>query len=138
MNYEEKKVGEYGACEICGARILITSSRKKYCPECAEAMRRAAHLRGKDKYKAELMAVKRGLDLEKYKGTDKECRYKKSCIYGGRQFCEYMTITGHSRLLAGYPIKDGKCGAYRRGRTKRTKQPLPRSGSFTHDKLNEV
>ena len=60
-------------------------------------------------------------------------------MYGGQKFCEYMTIEGHSRLLAGYPIKNGKCGAYKRGRKKnRGKAPLPASGGWNIGDLSEV
>ena len=140
VSWKERKVGEYDACEICGKRILINSSRQKYCPECAQAMRKTASLRGRDKARAELMAVRRGLDLDKYKGTNKECRYKKSCVYGGQKNCEYMAITGKSRLLAGYPIVDGKCGAYKRGgKPRRVNLKLDTSAPvLPPGKLNEI
>ena len=129
-----------GTCIICRKEIMLMSAIQKYCPDCARKMRNISSAEGLERERARLIAISRGTDPDRYRGLHTECRYKKSCMYGGQQFCEYMTVTGHSRLLAGYPIKDGKCGAYKRGKKPRTNGLNYRSTSpvLRPGKLNEV
>lgn len=128
-----------GECCICGKEILLTSAKSKYCPECREEQKKRASEEHRAVVKAKRIAVRRGTDPDRYKGKETECKYKGSCFYGSGKYCEYLTIEGHSRLLAGYPIRGGKCGAYKRGKKKvKKKIRLPEPGGWNFGDLSEV
>lgn len=111
-------VPKMGKCCMCGKEIMLKSSVHKYCADCGNIMRKIKTPEGWEREIAKQVAIRCGMNPDEYAGKHTECRRKESCVYGGRQYCEYMAITGHSRLLAGYPIKDGKCDLYKRGRRK--------------------
>lgn len=128
-----------GRCELCGRKVMLMSSSQKYCPDCRETMKKVKGGENRKILVAKRIARRRGTDPDRYAGKDTECRYKKSCYYGGDKYCEFLIIEGHSRLFAGYPIVDGKCGAYKRGRRKGKRKPtLPVSGSWNIRDLSEV
>lgn len=133
-------VPKKGECSICGKEIQLMSAIQKYCPECRQIMRNVTSEEGRRREIARRIAIRRGTDPDRYRGRNTECRYKRSCMYGGLKYCEYLSITGHSRLLAGYPIEDGKCGAYKRGgKPRRVNLKLDTSTPvLPPGKLNEV
>lgn len=135
MNWKPKK----GKCRICGKEIMIMSAPQKYCTDCAEIAQRLSDERAIAIERAKRIAIRRGTDPEKHRGLENECKHKKSCVYGGQKFCEYMAIEGHSRLLAGYPIRGGKCGAYKRGRKKaQARVQLPAETAWSMTDLRET
>lgn len=116
-----------GRCEICGKPIIRKSSRQKYCEECA-IYRKKHKTTDQKKREAELRYKKRhGIRQDERKGTTRECMVKESCIYGARDSCMYWEIVGHSRMLAGYRIREGKCELYKRGKKKIEKLRVPLS-----------
>lgn len=133
-------VPKKGECSICGKEITMLSAIQKYCPECRQIMRNVTSEEGRRREIARRIAIRRGTDPDRYRGRNTECRYKRSCMYGGLKYCEYLSITGRSRLLAGYPIEDGKCGAYKRGgKPRRVNLKLDTSTPvLPPGKLNEV
>ena len=132
-------VPKEGECEICGEPIVLKSARQKYCRECREMMKKMKRQENRDVEIAMYVARKRGRDPKRYEGKEHECKVKGSCYYGTSKHCDYMAITGRSRLLAGYPIRGGKCVAYkRRHREERRKTPLPQEGNWNIGNLSEV
>ena len=132
-------VPKEGECIICGEKIMLNSSRTKYCPECRRIMFSHAQDEYKDIRIAHRLAQKRGMDLAKYKGEENECKVKRQCIYGSEKYCEYMTVTGRSRLFAGYPIEKGRCKLFKRGKRKLpAKSVLPAAPVLSPGKLGEV
>lgn len=113
-----------GECQVCGKKIILNSAVQKYCEECRKAFKGKATERRKIEI-AKRIAIRRGTDPDRYRGTETECAVKGSCMYGSSRFCEYMAITGRSRLLSGYPIEGGRCGAYKRGKYKGQRIGLP-------------
>lgn len=99
---------KWGSCSICGKPMIIRSAVQKYCEECKEIAKKQRKQEHREIVVAKRTARKRGTDPDRYAGKDTECRVKGSCMYGGEKFCEYASITGHSRLLSGYPIRGGQ------------------------------
>ena len=104
-----------GKCEICGKDIILKSSRHKRCKECADVMNRIHRIRNR-KEQAQREREHRAERTGERKKRETVCKMTELCMYGNRGKCEYMTVTGHSRLFAGYPIRGGKCDAYKRGK----------------------
>lgn len=115
-------VDKPGTCEICGKPIILKSSRHKWCRECAEEMNKIHRIQNKDEQNRRAREYRAGRDPDWWKGENTECKVKGSCIYGTEKFCEYISIEGRSRLLAGYPIRGGRCDLYKRGPKKAAKQ----------------
>lgn len=82
-------VPKKGECSICGKEITMLSAIQKYCPECRQIMRNIASEEGRKREIARRIAIRRGTDPDRYKGRNTECRYKRSCMYGGLKYCEY-------------------------------------------------
>ena len=128
-----------GECEICGEPIMMNSAAQKYCPECREMMKKLKRQENRDVEIARYVARKRGRDPNRYAGKEHECKVKGTCYYGTTKHCDYMAITGRSRLLDGYPIRGGRCDAYKREkREDRRKAVLPQEGSWNIGNLSEV
>lgn len=128
-----------GNCEICGEEVMMISASQRYCPDCRQIMKNTKGGEARKIYAAKRVARKRGTDPDRFKGEETECKHKGSCYYGSGKFCEYLTIEGHSRLFAGYPIRGGKCAAYKRGKRKKKKKlELPVAGSWNMRDLSEV
>ena len=129
-------VDKPGVCEICGKPIVLKSSRQKYCEKCGAYIKK--HRKREREYERR-RAKRQGLDPDACKGKDHECLVKESCIYGSRDSCMYIVIEGHSRILAGYPIRGGKCDLYKRGKKKPAKPGLPKSSPVLRiDKVREI
>lgn len=126
-----------GRCDICDAIMIKMSPRHKYCPECAEIMRRATSPEAKKIAAIRIQMRKRGSNPDFWAGKSHECKVKGSCIHGSHDSCMFLYDTGHSRLLAGYPIENGRCGLYKRG-SRRTKLRLPSDGGWNIGQLREV
>lgn len=133
-------VDKPGKCEVCGKPIILKSSRQKWCKECSAEMYKICRIRNKDERNRREREFRAGRNPDWWKGKETECRVKRSCIYGTDKFCEYMSIEGHSRLLAGYPIKNGRCDLYKRGPKKVGKTlKLPETAPILPpNKLREV
>ena len=133
-------VDKPGNCEICGKPIILKSSRHKWCRECAEEMNKIHRIQNQDEQNRRAREYRAGRDPDWWKGKDTECRVKRSCIYGTNVICDYLAIEGHSRLLAGYPIKNGRCDLYKRGPKKAGKtMKLPETAPILPaNKLREV
>ena len=117
----------------------MRSAVQKYCSECAKIMSKKKSQQYRDREIMRRRMAKKGLDFDKYVGRDHECKVKETCIYGSKHSCMYMYIEGHSRLLAGFPIEDGRCGLYQKGKKKIGGKPkLPETGSWTIGQLQEV
>ena len=128
-----------GECEICGEEIMMKSARQKYCPECRTMMKKMKRRENREEEMARYVAIKRGRNPDRYKGKEHECKVKESCYYGTHKTCDYMVIEGHSRLLAGYPIRGGKCAAYKRDKRKeRIRVPMPQDGGWNFRDITEV
>ena len=128
-----------GVCQICGKPIVAKSARQKYCPECRAYRKSHKTREQKDRENARRKAKRQGLDPDRYKGDEHECVVKGSCMYGVQKHCDYLSIMGHSRLLAGYPIRGGRCGLYKRAtqKAKRRVQLDAVAGSYVKD-IKEV
>lgn len=132
-------VDKPGICEICGRQIIMKSARQKYCTECAEQMYKIYRVRNRDERNRREREYRAGKNPDWWKGKEHECKVKQSCIYGSDKYCEYLSIKGHSRILAGHPIKDGKCDLYEKGRRdRRFAVKLPEAPVLRPDKLGEV
>lgn len=130
----EPKMGE---CVTCGKPILRTSPKQKYCSECRELAKQRDRRKDKAKRKAKQVAEKRGTDPDRFVGKETECKFKDICYYGAQDYCNYIGIEGHSRIMAGYHIKDGKCDAFREDPKPGSKMKLPAPGGWTYgDMLN--
>lgn len=128
-----------GKCEVCGRPIILKSSRHKWCRECAEEMNKIHRIQNKDERKRREREYRAGKDPDWWKGKETECKVKGSCMYGSQKFCEYMTITGRSRLLDGYPIEGGRCGAFKKGKHRGAKVGLPETAPVLGPgKLGEI
>lgn len=129
-----------GTCKMCGKEMMVNSPCHRFCKDCAKRRRnqrsREYHRNREVPRKA---AIERGTDPGRYKGLDHECKVKNKCMYGAPDCCMYMAVEGHSRLLAGYPIRGGKCGAYRTGKRKVVRQKTPVAGPVLYSgKMSEV
>lgn len=133
-------IAKPGECAVCGKPIILRTARQKYCESCSILVRnRRARDHQREKAKARKEAICRGTDPDRYKGLDHECRVKRRCVYGSADSCMYMSVEGHSRLLAGYPIRGGKCGAYRTGKRRSMKPKTPVAGPvLSSGKISEV
>ena len=133
-------VDKPGTCEVCGKPIILKSSRQKWCKECSAEMYRICRIRNKDERNRREREYRAGRNPDWWKGEETECKVKASCVYGTEKFCEYISIEGHSRLWAGYPIKNGKCDLYETGKKKGPgRQPtLPSAPVLKPSKLREV
>ena len=135
MAWKEKP----GKCIACGKPIILKSSRHRYCSECAKEMNLLRKIQSKDERNRRLRQKRLGLDPDWWKGRDTECKVKRSCIYGTNTICDYLAVEGRSRLLAGYPIRDGKCGLYQIGPKKRPRNmPLPEAPVMKSGKMAET
>lgn len=132
-------VEKAGTCEICGKPIRLKSSRQKYCDECAEYKKKHKTTAQK-KREAERMYRKRhGIYQDGSKEKEHECQVKGSCVYGSKDSCMYWEVEGHSRMLAGYRIKGGRCELYKKGKKKIEKLRVPRSHpAMSVNKIREV
>ena len=120
-------VEKQGTCDICGKPIIRKSSRQKYCKECAE-YKKKNRTTDQKRREAELRYKRRhGIYNDGRKGEEHECMVKGSCVYGSKDSCMYWEIEGHSRILAGYRIREGKCELYKRGKKKIEKLRVPLS-----------
>lgn len=127
-----------GECQVCGEKIILNSAVQKYCKSCRKFFK-GKTTEHKEIEIAKRIARKRGTNPDRYRGTETECTVKGSCYYGGSQFCEYMTITGRSRLLDGYPIEGGRCGAFEKGKRRGARVGLPESAPVLNPgKLGEI
>lgn len=131
-------VDKPGRCEVCGKPIILKSSRQKWCKECSAEMYRINRIRNQEERNRREREYRAGRDPDWWKGIETECKVKGSCIYGSQKFCEYMAITGKSRVLAGYEIRGGKCEAYKRGKRTGGKIGLPQAPVMKPGKLTEV
>lgn len=128
-----------GRCEICGKEMMVNSAVHKYCKECRNLMRNSKSKEFREKEIARRVAIRRGTDPDRYKGLDHECKVKGICVYGSHDSCMYMAIEGHSRLLAGYPIRGGKCDLFKTGKKKVIRLRIPESHpSLSVNKVREV
>lgn len=116
-----------GRCEICGKEMMVNSAVHKYCPECRKMVRNTKSKENRKKEVARRIAIRRGTDPDRYKGLEHECLVKEKCVYGSKDCCMYLAVEGHSRLLAGHPIRGGRCDLYKRGKKKPAKPELPKS-----------
>lgn len=71
-----------------------------------------------------------------------KCEATLTCIYGSQNTCDYIEMTGKSRVKdnpAGQ-VKDGKCGCYKEGQNERTRlRARDRwDSSWTGGSLSEV
>lgn len=134
-------VDKPGKCEVCGKPIVLKSSRHRWCRECAEEMNRIHKIQSQAERNRRERLFRAGKDPDRWKGEDTECKVKRSCVYGTNVVCDYLAVEGHSRLYAGYPIEDGKCGLYQTGpkKTSSSSNKLP-TGSpvMPVNKLREV
>ena len=129
-----------GFCEICGRPIILKSSRHRRCKECAAEMKRLSRIRKRDEIARRERERRAGTDPDWWKGKEHECKVKETCVYGTRDCCMWGQINGKSRLLAGYPIKGGRCDAYRKGKHLRKKKwsDFPDPPVLSPGKLGEV
>lgn len=128
-----------GECQICGKKIILHSAVQKYCEDCRKIFKGKTSEKNRQIEIAKRIARKRGTDPDRYRGTETECTVKGSCYYGGGRFCEYMTITGRSRLLDGYPIEGGRCGAFKKGKHRGARVGLPETAPVLGPgKLGEI
>lgn len=127
-----------GICKICGKPMMMASNVQKYCAECKDLARRQRAEENRKTAAAKKVAVSRGTDPNRYAGKETECKMKRSCMYGSDKYCEYIAITGRSRLRAGYTIRGGKCGAYKKGPKKRGMMSLPQSPVLPPGKMGEI
>ena len=116
-------IAKEGVCQICGKPIVAKSARQKYCPECRAYRKSHKTREQKDRENARRKAKRQGLDPDKYKGAEHECLVKGSCAYGTQKHCDYLAITGRSRVADGFPVRGGRCAAYRK-ETKKLKRTV--------------
>lgn len=108
-----------GRCQMCGAEMMLNSSSHKYCKECRKIAESSIAVENRKKEIARRIAIKRGTDPDRYKGLEYVCHVKQSCKWGSNDSCMWGAIHGRLRILAGYPIRGGKCDAYEKGKKDR-------------------
>lgn len=121
-----------GICRDCGCEFTRRSGANILCPSCAELSKEASRARSQKRRNHSLLKAKeeerkaekarRLTELERWKGLNHDCRYTKTCIYGGGTSCSYFAQTGELRTYdketgeRRHLIVNGKCDLYRRRR----------------------
>ena len=131
-------VPRMGKCTICGEPIMMNSSVQKYCPECGKLMRKVRYQENRGKEIARHVARKRGIDPDRYKGKEHECQVKETCTHGSHDCCMYLVDTGRLRTTDGYPIRGGRCDAYKKKKKNRKKTIRTPEAAVSARKANEV
>lgn len=105
-------------CEYCGKRMVMVSSRRKYCDSCQEKVKNESC---KVHYKTRKNAPKPVRDIRDITQC-RTCKYSEYLGGGNNIICNYIEVMGHMRGCEPSP----NCTKYEKG--KRTSIKLRRRG----------